>query len=116
MRRYRVVFTEDARRDYKREVARWRQSHSKNTYLLEDEIAAARKLLSAVPRFGEASADPRLPGVRRVVLQKSEFLLHYLVLDEERRVDMLRLWYAPRGARPKLRLVRSKSAPRRRRR
>jgi hypothetical protein len=31
MKRCRVVFTKDARRDYKREIARWRLSHPKNT-------------------------------------------------------------------------------------
>jgi hypothetical protein len=51
-----------------------------------------------------------------VVLQKSEFLLYYCVLDDEHRVDLLRLWYARRGRRPKLRLVHTKSSQRRRRR
>ena len=115
MRRYRVVYTADARRDYKREVAKWRLSHPKNTYQLEEEIEVAEKVLSAVPRFGEAARDVELTGARRVVLEKSEFLLYYFVLDEERRVALLRLWYAPRGNRPKLRLVHAKPSSRRRR-
>jgi hypothetical protein len=49
-----------------------------------------------------------MPDVRRVVLQKSEFLLDYFVFDEQRRVELLSLWYAPRGERPKLLVIRSR--------
>ena len=109
MRRYRVVFTKDARRDTRREVAKWRERHPKNSFLLEQEIQRAIHVLGATRRWGEESAQPQLPGVRRAVLQKSGFLLYYVVFDEQRRVALLRLWYARRGSRPKLRVVGSKS-------
>ena len=109
MKRYRVVYAADARRDYKREVSRWRLTHPKNTYQLEDEIESAEKALSAVPRYGEAARDVQLERARRVVLEKSGFLLYYLVFDDQRQVAILRLWYAARGKRPKLRIVRPKS-------
>ena len=70
MKRFHVVFTRDGRRDFVREVKRWRLNHSKNTYLLEDEVAAALKVLSATARYGEEAADVRLPGVRRVARPK----------------------------------------------
>jgi hypothetical protein len=94
--------------EYKREVRKWCRSHPKNRYRLESEVARAIRLLSATPRAGEESADPDMPDVRRVVLQKSEFLLDYFVFDEQRRVELLSLWYAPRGERPKLLVIRSR--------
>jgi hypothetical protein len=108
MRRFRVVYAADARRDYKREVSRWRLVHPTNTYQLEDEIESAEKVLSAVPRYGEAARDVKLDGARRVVLARSGFLLYYFMLDDRRQVAILRLWYAGRGKRPSLRLVRPK--------
>lgn len=109
MKRYQVVFSKKARRQFETEAARWREGHSKNTYLLEDEVGDAVKVLAATPRVGGASGDVRLPGARRMVLEKSEFLLYYRVLDDKRVVELLSLWYAKRGSRPNLSVVGSKS-------
>lgn len=115
MTRYRVVFTKTAHRQLETEAAKWREGHPKNTYLLEDEVADAVRVLAFTPRVGGESGDVRLPGARRLVLVKSKFLLFYRVLEDERVVELLRLWYAKRGTRPDLSLVGSKAASRRRR-
>jgi hypothetical protein len=109
---YRVVFTKTAQYQLKTEAAKWREGHPKNTYLLEDEVADAVRVLAVTPRVGGESRDVRLRGVRRIVLLKSAFLLFYRVLEDQRVVELLRLWYARRGTRPRLRRVDSKSPPR----
>lgn len=107
-----VVFTKTAQRQLHTEAAKWRERHPKNTYLLEDEVAEAVRVLAFTPRAGAESGEVRLRGARRMVLVRSGFLLYYRVLDDQHVVQGLRLWYSRRGSRPNLNVL-SSPKPRR---
>lgn len=111
---HRVVFTKTAQRQLQTEAAKWRERHTKNTYLLEDEVAEAIRVLAFTPRAGAESGEVRLRGARRMVLVRSGFLLCYRVLDDQHLVQVLRLWYARRGSRPSLSGLAGRSPPARR--
>ena len=65
------------------------------------ELERALTLLEAHPLIAQVALDPKMKGVRRVVLQGTRYLLYYRVREDAQVVDVLRLWHANRGTRPK---------------
>lgn len=80
----------------------WIENRTASPRLFEDELALALELIEEHPRAGSRveDPDPRLNGVRRVVLGATRFLLYYRVRDEF--VEVLRVYQSNRGDRPLL--------------
>lgn len=97
----RIVSTRRAERSVEREDTWWRQ-HRDDADLLLKEFEQAVKMLAHAPHIGRRALDAELDGVRVVVLQKTERLLYYRVLDEEDVVELLERWGARRRSRPRL--------------
>ena len=101
----RVVQTSSAERSIDKADSWWRE-HRDSKELLTEEFVEAVKMLEYAPHVGRRVVNVGLEGVRVVVLQKTEKLLYYRVLEEEDVVELLLLWGARRGAPPKLRAAR----------
>lgn len=92
-----AVFTKRARRQFETAVAWWRAHREAAPYLLEDEVQRAVRMLEEAPYSGAPGRDPRVKGVRRLVLRETQYLLYYRVLEAKQYVEVLRLWHAKRG-------------------
>lgn len=68
---------------------------------LDTELQRAFRLLARHPRAGLVTAS-RLVGVRRLVLRRTRYALFYRVREPERRIEILALWHASRGAGPSI--------------
>lgn len=107
----RVVFTARADGSIEKADAWWREHREKNPELFTEELIAATWMLRHAPHIGKRALDVELQGVRFVILQKTEKLLYYRVLEEEDVVELLLVWGARKEHPPKLK----KPGPRRRR-
>jgi hypothetical protein len=95
-----VEFSEEARRQARRERTWWRKNRDAK-HLFTEELRAARETLSAGPRleiYGYFDGQP----VRRLLLEKSACHLYYLLLEKENIVRIVAVWGASRGTGPDL--------------
>lgn len=70
--------------------------------MFADELEAAYALIEGLPYAGESVPHSRIDGVRRVLLGKTQYHLYYIVAEGDRIVDVLSLWHASRGTKPRL--------------
>ena len=92
----RVVFSKRARRQFDTAAAWWREHRDLAPYLFEDEVRQAVMVLAATPYAGAVGRDERVKGVRRVVLQQTQYVLYYRVHEARGVVELLRLWHTSR--------------------
>lgn len=97
----RVVVTALAEQDILDEDEWWRANRDERD-CFADEVAAALALLSRSPRVGARVRREAAGEVRRLTLRRSKRLVFYLVDDAAQTVHVLRVWGAPRRARPAL--------------
>ena len=95
-----VVFQHRATREVETIDAWWRANRlaAPDLFLLELERALA--VLAVAPTMGSSANSERAPGVRRVMLKKSRYLIYYRSrLDV---LEVLAVWHAERGEGPSL--------------
>lgn len=80
-------------------AAWWRSNRPAAADLFDTELERAMALLEAHPTMGQAALDRRMNGVRRLVLQRTRYLLYYRA--REGVVEVLSVWHASRR-RPRL--------------
>ena len=91
-----------ALRDMSVAAAWWRANRPASPDLFDIELERALGLLETHPFAAQVALDPSMKGVRRIVLQGTRYLLYFRVREEQGVVEVLRLWHASRGARPRL--------------
>ena len=97
-----IVITEIAARQI-REAADWWHSHRVGVAgLLGDELEAAFRLLTFQPLAGTPVPDATKPGVRRVLLRKTQYHLYYCVDPDGDSVVVLAFWSSRRGSPPEV--------------
>lgn len=72
-----VVFTRSASRDVEEADAWWRENRSSAPDLFLQELERMVATLALVPNLGAVAVNTRLPGVRRVLLRRTGYLLYY---------------------------------------
>jgi plasmid stabilization system protein ParE len=88
-----------AERELSRLDARWRAERPAAPDLLTDELLTAVRALQSSPEIGVAFGTLKNNVVRRILLEKSEYHVYYIVLDDE--VFVLSIWGARRGRTPR---------------
>jgi plasmid stabilization system protein ParE len=96
----RVGFTEDARAQLAAIKMWWQANRHGAPDLFADELEHALAELSELPHMGAASADARLPGVRRLLLSRTQYHVYYRVADDS--LTVLAVWHTKRGRPPRL--------------
>lgn len=97
MKRSKVVWSARAIREAGRAVAWWAKNRPAAPELLEFEIAEAIDKVRSAPMMGVADR----PGVRRLVLPQTRYLIFYSV--EAGEISILSVWSSLRGQAPRLR-------------
>jgi plasmid stabilization system protein ParE len=68
--------------------------------LFDRELAELVHRLETIPHFGTPHPTPRRPGLRRSLLQKTEFHVYFEADHVKQQVRVLTIWHARRGREP----------------
>ena len=100
MIRYRVTISSRAMRQIERASAWWRTHRDKNPFAFDQDLDDAFRSIRSNPHVGSPVRARRV-GVRSLWLDRIGYFVYY----RERAnhfVEILAIWHAARGSRPKL--------------
>jgi plasmid stabilization system protein ParE len=97
---YRVRISSRAARDADRASAWWRKNRDKAPDAFDDEIDDALQLLRFNPGIGEPLGAANR-GLRQLYIGRIGYFIYYRVVDDDL-VEVLAIWHASRGSRPRL--------------
>lgn len=78
----------------------WRRNRPKAPNAIREELERASLLISVQPEVGASARNVSLSDVRRLQLARVRYYLYYRVIAESKRIQILALWHASRGAPP----------------
>jgi plasmid stabilization system protein ParE len=100
--RFAVAFTPRASREVAEAKRWWRTNRTKAPDALEEELRTTLDLIGTTPGIGAVARNVTLPGVRRIFLNRVNYVLYYRPRAESRIVEVVALWHARRGSAPRL--------------
>lgn len=100
--RLRVTLWNRAAREIEEANDWWRTNRQGSPEALSDELVRAFDLISLQPGVGIPARSERLRGVRRLLLRRVGYFLHYRVAPQEAEVQILSFRHARRGTGPGL--------------
>jgi plasmid stabilization system protein ParE len=74
----------------------WYQHRASARGLFSSELRRAFELIVEYPEAAPTASNPEVPGVRRVLLQRTRFHLYYWLTASDT-VEVLALWHTSRG-------------------
>jgi plasmid stabilization system protein ParE len=80
----------------------WKESRSSAPRIFADELESTIRLIRETPGVGVRWPSARRPGIRRVLMPKTEHHVYFRVDEATATVHVLAVWGAPRGSGPKL--------------
>ncbi len=86
---YSVVVAPSALAQMEAALVWWKANRDKAPELLARELDAALALIEQVPQCGRRVANKRLPGVRRLLLQRTGYYLDYQALEQAREIRVV---------------------------
>ncbi len=95
-----VLVAPEAERQIRTIDAWWRTHRQAAADLFEQELRAGLDTLASHPRIGRRVPHPEAKGLRRLLLRHTRYHVYYVPTD--RRVLVLAVWSAVRGAGPDL--------------
>jgi plasmid stabilization system protein ParE len=98
--RLKVIVWDRAARQIEEANSWWRTHRQGSPEALSDEVVRAFELISRQPGVGAAAEAARLAGVRRLLLRRVGYFLHYRVETRKEEVQVLAFWHARRGTGP----------------
>ena len=96
----RIRFSPRAWREIERGAAWWRRNREKAPDAFEVDTNAAIDQIRSAPHIGTPIRARRL-GVRALWLDRIGYYLYYVEISDQM-IEILALWHASRGSRPKL--------------
>jgi len=82
------------------EIDQWWREHRSSSEALREELARALGLLKAAPEQGPLYLPRAEQGFRRVLLQRSQHYVYYVVNRRKELIRILAVWSCYRGAPP----------------
>lgn len=98
-----VVLVDEAVEQLREIVAWWEAHRPAAPRLVLDELEHAVRLLELTPELGSPFRRTPVPGVRRLVLQRTKHLVYYVSDREHAVVYVIAVWGAPKAGDPVLR-------------
>jgi plasmid stabilization system protein ParE len=93
-----VVFLRRASKDVERIDVWWRQHRQSAPDLFLTEVGRALALIATTPALGVAARSHRLPGVRRVLLERTRYHLYFRAVGPT--IEVLAVWHSSRRTGP----------------
>jgi plasmid stabilization system protein ParE len=97
-----VILWDRAAREIEEANDWWRAHRPSSPEALSDELARAFELISQQPGVGVPAQGMRLRGVRRILLRRVGYFLHYRLAPRMAEVQILSFRHARRGTGPRL--------------
>jgi plasmid stabilization system protein ParE len=98
----RIQVTDLASEQIREAVGWWAENRPDIRSRLPEELEAAFKLLVFQPFAGNAVPDCDAPGIRRILLKKTQHHLYYRIDADDAAVIVLAFWSKSRGSSPEL--------------
>jgi plasmid stabilization system protein ParE len=100
MTRLLVVFGGRAAAEIAEIAEWWRANRSSAPELFLAELRQALALVETAPALGVPARSARIPGVRRVLLERTRYHVYFRVNADC--LEVLAVWHASRGGKPKI--------------
>ena len=99
---YRVLVSQEAEGQFLAAHRWWLENRPASPSLVVDEFAEAVSVLKILPHAGHVFRRATIPGVRRILLRKSNYWIYYVPDRSHLVVYVLAVWSAHRGSDPPL--------------
>jgi plasmid stabilization system protein ParE len=99
---HRVVLVAEAEEQFRRAVEWWQANRGDAPTILVDEFEQAAVLLEEMPGIGPRFSRASSPGIRRILLRRSNHWIYYTTDPKHPVVYVLAVWSAFRRADPRL--------------
>ncbi|MEO8196295.1 MAG: type II toxin-antitoxin system RelE/ParE family toxin [Thermoanaerobaculia bacterium] len=80
----------------------WKVNRTKAPAAFFEDLSRTLAILRVQPDLGMRVANPNLPGVRRVLLERVRYYLYYCEDDTNEVLEVLALWHSSRDSKPDL--------------
>jgi plasmid stabilization system protein ParE len=80
----------------------WKENRPSAPRIFTEELESTIRLVCEMPGVGVSWPSARRPGIRRVLMPKTEHHVYFRVDEASATVHVLAVWGAPRGTGPKL--------------
>jgi plasmid stabilization system protein ParE len=100
MKRYRVELSPEALEQAQAIRAWWLQNRPSAPDLFVEELGAAIRKLSSLPRIGARYEAPGFREMRRVLLARTRYHAYYAVDEDARLVRIHAIWHLSRRGEP----------------
>ena len=95
---YELHFSRAAFRQIDAADSWWRENRPASPDLFSSELEAAIRQVSRFPTIFADLGDPRMPGLRRLLMPKSRYYLYWTTHGHV--IEVLAVWHTSRGTSP----------------
>ncbi|HVR41569.1 MAG TPA: type II toxin-antitoxin system RelE/ParE family toxin [Thermoanaerobaculia bacterium] len=95
-----IVITRRAARQIEVARAWWYKHRHKAIFALDDEIEEAIAKIADTPHMAPVARDIRMKGVRRMLLQTTQYHVYYR--EKFDAIEVVAFWHASRGTPPRI--------------
>lgn len=78
----------------------WRQNRQKAPNAVREEIERASALIAFQPGIGVRARNLKLPGVRRIFIERLHYHIYYRVIGSPEYIEIVAVWSSRRGTPP----------------
>jgi plasmid stabilization system protein ParE len=78
----------------------WRQNRPKAPYAIGEELERIGALLAFRPHLGARAVNVKLPGIRRIHIERIHYDGYYRVVGSPQSVEIVAFWSSRRGSGP----------------
>lgn len=91
-----VLFTRRAQRQVTAAGQWWLENRPKAPEAFKEDLSKLISVLAQVPTLGALATNERLPGVRRVFIERIGYHLYYRYNESQSRITVIAFWHARR--------------------
>ena len=78
----------------------WRQNRLKAPNAIREELERIGRTVAVTPHLGARALNVRLPGVRRIHIERIHYDVYYRVVGSPPSIEIVAFWGSRRGAGP----------------
>lgn len=78
----------------------WRQNRLKAPNAVREELERVSRLITFHPTIGARASNVKLPGVRRMFIERLHYHVYYRVIGSPEYIEIVAVWGSRRGTAP----------------
>ena len=95
-----IEVSELADQQIREQDAWWRENRLKAPNAIREELERISSLIAFHPDIGARARNVRLPGVRRIHIERIHYSVYYRVVGSPQYIEIVAFWGSRRGTRP----------------